>query len=72
MLTLAPTLGANVAGAIPVEADGIDPSTLGSADNPRGPNSDDSATKMVLCDVVGPMIPAPVIPVQVIPGDADP
>ena len=70
MLSLAPRLGSNVAGAIPGEADIVDPSTLGLADGPVVPDGDDPATPMVPCDdVVGP---APVIPVPVVPGDADP
>ena len=56
---------------MPGEADIADPSTLGSADGPVVPDGDDSGTPMVPCDAVGPMTPAPVIPLPVIPGDAE-
>ena len=69
---MAPRLSSNVAGAIPGEADIVDPSTLGSADGPVVPDGDDPATPMVPCDAVDPIIPAPVIPVPLIPANADP
>ena len=62
-------LGSSVAGAIPGEADIVDLPTLGSANGPVVPDGDDPATPMIPCDAVGL---APVIPVPVIPGDADP
>ena len=52
--------GSKIAGAIPGEADIVDPSTLGSADGPVVPDGDGPATPMVTCDAVGPA-GAPVI-----------
>ena len=60
VLSLAPRLGSNVAGAMPGEADIEDASTLGSADGPVVPDGDDPATPMVPCDAVRPA-DAPVI-----------
>ena len=60
---MAPRFGSNVAGAIPGEADIVDPSSLGSADGPAVPGGDDPATP---CDAVDPA-DAPVIQDEVGP-----
>ena len=56
----------NVAGAIPGEADIVDPSTRGSAYGPVVPDGDNSATPMIPCDAFGPA-DAPVIQREVDP-----
>ena len=65
-MSLVPRHGLNAAGAIPIAADIVDQSTLGSSDGLVVPDGDGPAILMVPCDAVGPA-DAPVIRDEVDP-----